>query len=254
MSKYQGRRVTRRTAKRLLRGAPVGVPDALACLLAAAAAPPRDGEWDGERAATAAFAEAAHRANIPPLRSPSMIRTTMLKLLTVKVAAAAAAIFTVGGVTAVAATGHLGVLTGHFTPSSPTSAHPAAGVPSLPHVTTTRSGASSSDHRATPSPSLVGLCHAYTAGAGSDHGKALESPAFTALITAAGGRTKVDVYCTVLLAQQPSVSASASAHATSPVTQTTAPGKSADTHGNTTHPTGAPTTHPTGAPVSHPNS
>lgn len=252
MSKYQGRRVSRRTVKRLLRGAPVGVPDALACLLAAAAAPPRDGERDGERAATAAFAEAAHRANIPPLRSPSMIRSTMVKLLTVKLAAAAAAIFAVGGVTAVAATGHLGVLTGHFTTSSPTSSHPGAGAPSMIPVTPTRSGMSSSDHRATPSPSLVGLCHAYTAGAGSDHGKALDNPAFTALITAAGSRTTVDGYCTALLARQSS--APTSAHATSPVTETTAPGKSADTHGNTDHPTGPPSTHPTGAPVSRPKS
>jgi hypothetical protein len=50
-------RVNRRTAARLLRGAPVTVPDALAGLLAAAAAPPRDGELSGEPAAAAVFAK-----------------------------------------------------------------------------------------------------------------------------------------------------------------------------------------------------
>ncbi|HTI26571.1 MAG TPA: PT domain-containing protein [Kutzneria sp.] len=92
----------------------------------------------------------------------------------------------------------------------------------------TASGPSSAD----PSPSLVGLCHAYTAGAGADHGKALENPTFSALITTAGGKDEVDAYCTTLLAASPAESAH--------------PGQPSD------HPSGAPTGHPTGDPTDHP--
>jgi hypothetical protein len=49
---------------------------------------------------------------------------------------------------------------------------------------------------------MTGLCNAFAAGAGSDHGKALDSPAFTALISTAGGRDRVDAYCAQLLADQ----------------------------------------------------
>lgn len=238
MSKHQRHRVNRRTAKRLLRGAPVAVPDALAVLLAAAAAPPHDGEQDGERAAVTAFVEAAHHTHVPRPRSRSMIKATLVKLLTVKVMAAAAAIFAIGGVTAVAATGHLTLPTGGA-PASSTSSHPAAGSSAGGHTMKAGATMSSVDHQVTPSPSLVGLCHAYTAGAGSSHGKALDNPAFTALITAAGGMTKVDGYCTTLL---------------DPITPTsTPPGKSVTGHqANTDHPTGPPSTHRTGAPNTHP--
>lgn len=50
-------------------------------------------------------------------------------------------------------------------------------------------------------PSFVGLCHAYSAGNKATHGKALQSPAFQALVTAAGGETKVVSFCTPLLAK-----------------------------------------------------
>ncbi len=52
---------------------------------------------------------------------------------------------------------------------------------------------------AAPEPSLVGLCHAFPAVANS-HGRALDNPAFTTLITAAGGADNVAAYCQVLLA------------------------------------------------------
>ncbi|HEX5120869.1 MAG TPA: hypothetical protein VFW65_37275 [Pseudonocardiaceae bacterium] len=68
MSKYHEPRVNRGTAALMLRGAPVIVPDALADLLAAAVAPPRDGELVGERPATAAFLEAARQPTGPALR------------------------------------------------------------------------------------------------------------------------------------------------------------------------------------------
>jgi hypothetical protein len=41
----------------------------------------------------------------------------------------------------------------------------------------------------------------YDAGNKAERGKALDNPAFTVLVTAAGGRDRVDAYCTALLAQ-----------------------------------------------------
>jgi hypothetical protein len=51
-----------------------------------------------------------------------------------------------------------------------------------------------------PSPNLRGLCTAFNAGVGENPGKALENPAFTVLITSAGGKDQVGTYCTALLA------------------------------------------------------
>jgi hypothetical protein len=249
MSKHQQPRINRRTAARMLRGAPVIVPDALAGLLAAAVAPPRDGELVGEQTATAAFLEAAHRDTVRKPRSPSMTKTTLAKLLTVKIAAAAAAIFTVGGVATAAVTGHLALPSHGSSAAASMSSHAASA--SVTHGGTPASRTASSAHQGSPSPSLVGLCHAYIAGAGSDHGKALQNPAFTALITAAGGRTKVDAYCAALVKATHSGSSSTQS-AGSPATGT-APGNSASGHqASTDHPTGAPETHPIGPPTTHP--
>ncbi|HEX5404201.1 MAG TPA: hypothetical protein VFX16_18080 [Pseudonocardiaceae bacterium] len=257
MSKHQQPRINRRTAARMLRGAPVIVPDTLVGLLAAAAAPPRDGELVGEQRAAAAFLAAAHRDTVLKPRSPSMIKSMLAKLLTVKIAAAAAAVFAVGGVATAAVAGHLASPSNNPSTPAPTSSS-AAGAAGA-HGGRPGSGTASSAHQGSPSPSLVGLCHAYTAGAGSDHGKALQNPAFTALITAAGGRTKVDAYCAALVKATHSRSSSAQGVGASAVD--TAPGNSAGGHeASTGHPTGAPETHPvgppatqpTGAPVTHP--
>lgn len=59
-------------------------------------------------------------------------------------------------------------------------------------ATTETSEPSEPSASATPSPSLDGLCVAYQAGAMA---KAASNPAFTALITAAGGADQVDAYC-----------------------------------------------------------
>ena len=47
----------------------------------------------------------------------------------------------------------------------------------------------------TPSPSLHGLCNAYSAGAAEDPEKLARNPAFGALVTAAGGPTQVAGFC-----------------------------------------------------------
>lgn len=253
MSKHEGRRLDRRTAEQLLRGAPADAPDALAGLLAAAAAPPRDGELGGEPAAMTAFFEAVQHVNAPQPRSPSMIKSISAKLLTAKVAAVVAALFAAGGVAAAAVTGAL-PLPGSDAPAAPsasTHAQPPAGA-SDAATTHAPAGTRPSDHPSpSPSPSLVGLCHAYSAGDKAEHGKALESPAFAELIAAAGGKSGVDGYCDTVLKDE----------ASKPVHTTASPGAPADP-GNSdsgkdhatvpTHPTGAPETHPSGPPATRP--
>jgi hypothetical protein len=76
----------------------------------------------------------------------------------------------------------------------------ASATPSGPAGGSNASRGPSGSPAATPHPSAVGLCRAYTAGAGSAPGKALENPAFTSLIKAAGGKDKVPGYCAAVLA------------------------------------------------------
>lgn len=162
-----------------------------------------------------------------------MIKTALAKLLTLKVAAAAITVTGAGGVALAAGTGHLpGSVSGGTTPTAhPTPTH-TAGTHHTAKPSATRDGHPGAD----PSPSLAGLCHAYRAGAGDNPGKALDNPAFTHLITVAGGKDKVAAYCTALLKTHPG-KGRASSHPTG------AP---------TTHRTGAPTTHPTGRQTAHP--
>jgi hypothetical protein len=210
--------IDRFTAERLLRGEPAG-PDGLAELLAAAAPPPAAGELAGEDAAVAAFRE-AHLGPAPQLRRRSMVKTALAKLLTLKVAAAALTATAAGGVALAAGTGNL--------PGTPSDT-PAPKRPAATHST----GRTGSHHKpaSSPSPSLVGLCHAFQAGAGDNPGKALESPAFRHLITTAGGKDKVAAYCTNLL--KPSHGKSGSHRPATP-----------RSHRPTAHPTGRPSDHP----------
>lgn len=229
MSTHRSRRLDRQTAEEILDGAPGGNDHALNALLAAAAGAASEAELRGEHAAVAAF-RAARLAPAPRPRRRLMIKTMLAKLLTAKlaVAAAAAAAVAAGGVAAVAATGNLpGSPDEHSTSTPATTADsakpggPATEATGSSHGEAKESGAVPSG---SPSPSLVGLCHAYTAGAGSDHGKALESPAFTVLITTAGGKDKVDAYCVKVLADAdhatktavPGPPSNANDHATQP--------------------------------------
>jgi hypothetical protein len=238
MSDFRTVRIDRDTAERLLNGVPAALRASgpLGEHLAAAAAPAYRYELAGRSAALAAF-RAAQLLPATEQRRPSMIKTWLAKMLTVK-AAALLAVTAAGGVALAATTGAL-----------PTPLTDRPSVTDVPHSSTRPSTPAS--HPAggpstLPSPSLVGLCHAYTAGAGSDHGKALDSPAFTALITAAGGRDKVAAFCAATLASAPGrptdgPSPKSSHPAGPPSGQPNASG----------HPTGAPTSHPSGTP-SHP--
>lgn len=183
------RRISGRTAENLLSGAHADSSHPrLAATLRAAAGPTRPGELDGRQAAVAAFHRAVQHPSASPRRR-SLIRTATVRL-TFKAAAVAAVLLGTGGVALAATTGALPIpLNNHRpAPSASTGAH-GVGSPQ----------ASAHPGSAGPSPSLVGLCHTYTAGTGPEHGKALDSPAFQALVTAAGGKDGVDAFCTRLL-------------------------------------------------------
>jgi hypothetical protein len=162
------------------------------------------------------------------------MRTALLKLLTVKAAVVGAVVAGTGGVALAASTGAL---------PNPMHSHPVPAASVDPSHPGGRPATSDHPGNADPSPSLVGLCHAYTAGAGSEHGKALDSPAFQALLSAAGGTSNVDGFCTKLLA-------TAAAHPDAAPSDH--PGaRPSDVP--TAHPAGRPSEHPTGAPAPHPS-
>jgi hypothetical protein len=80
-------------------------------------------------------------------------------------------------------------------PADPTSSEAPPSSPAEP----SESGSESGTSEATPTPSLTGLCKAYQAGATSNPGKALENPAFSVLVSTAGGVDSVATYCTTLV-------------------------------------------------------
>jgi len=239
MTSHRTGRIDRDTAEALLRGVPATRHAAgpLGAHLDAACAPGHPHELAGRSASVAAF-RAAHQQPAAQQRRTSMIKTWLAKLLTVK-AAALLTVTAAGGMALAATTGAL---------PNPLTDTPAA-TPSAAHATGRPTATPSHPDRrptAMPSASLLGLCHAYTAGAGADHGKALSDPAFTDLITAAGGTDKVTAFCASILA---SAAANAASHPAAPADTAHPTG----THGpGDTHPTGEPTSHPSGPPASHP--
>lgn len=252
------RKITRREATRLLdRSGPSG-HHAVAHVLAAATGSAEEAELAGEHTAAAVF-RAASVADSPTSRRPSMIRTTVTKLLAAKLlAATAVAAAATGGLALAATTGALPTPSGHTHPAvTPSSGgHDGAGGPGA-HASGLDVGAGSSSAAvhasATPSPSLVGLCRAYQAGATRNPGHAAHNPAFTALATAAGGTDGIGAYCTALIGAPSSHPTGApTSHATGePTDHPTGAPSSHPTGAPTDHPTGRPSSHPTGAPSSH---
>lgn len=230
-------RIDRATAEALLSGVPAARRRAgpLGELLAAAAAPGSPEELAEWSAAVAAFRTAySQRATDRPRKS--MVKTGLTKLLTVKAAAFAAAAAT-GGMALAATSGAL---------PNPLTDKPAVNLTSghgtgRPGIASARPNGRGPT--VLPSASLFGLCDAYESGV--DHGKALADPAFTALVTAAGGIDKVDGYCKSLLATPPD---NAAGHPSGPPDA----GTQHPTTAPAAHPTGPPTAHPSGPPASHP--
>jgi hypothetical protein len=214
MSIQQPRRIDRSTVEHLLGPAPIDIHDRhppLATLLTAAAAPGRPAELASEQASVAAF-RTAQLTPVPPPRTLSAVKIAVMKVLTVK-AVAVLAVTTAGGVALAAGTGTLPnplarpapVTSSGLSAAPPTAEQPPGEDGHSVRPTNSRSPRASKrpDASTAPSPSLVGLCHAYSAGNGAKRGKAFDNPAFMALITTAGGRDKVDRFCRALLAAQP---------------------------------------------------
>jgi len=225
-------------AEHLLSGHPAARRDSrrLAERLSAASAVAFPGELAGEHAAVAAFLAAADVDLAPQPGRRSMIKSVLVaKLLTLKAAAIAVAAVSAGGVALAASTGVLP------NPLNQAPENPGHSVPAP---------AGSNGSNATPSPSLVGLCTAYLAGAGDDHGKALENPAFGALITAAGGTENVDSYCTELGVTEPGPGRGSASPTDHPTGKPSDVGPSQLPTGPPSHPTGPPTALPTSPPNS----
>lgn len=194
-------RMDQETVERLLVGPvadPPNGPEALVRLLTAVRAAPRPHELTGEAAALRAFRMA--QAGLLPVAASRRQRRVLAGLLSAKVALAALLVAATGGVALAAATGTLpGSLGGAdegTTPGATAGGHPSptAGPDGSPTPAAPASG------RPTDSPSLVGLCTAYRAEANENRRRALETPRFTELVSAANGREKVPSYCDRLLA------------------------------------------------------
>jgi hypothetical protein len=199
------------TADRLLAGRldPADAPHgyaAVARLLAAAAAPPGPDELAGEHSAVAEFQAVVRSA--PP--TPTSRRAGMpSKRFSVKaIAVAVAAVMTIGGIAA-AATDRLPGSARRVADEAPaTTTHDPA--PATQGAATTRqeaAGSPTGGQKAGTGPDASGaardgLCRAWLAGKGGDHGKRDDSPAFQALARAAGGAAKIAAWCKAATASQ----------------------------------------------------
>lgn len=209
MSIRRTHRVDRRIAEQLLSGEATGHDDEVTRLVArlrATGTPGTAHPLAGEDAAVAAFRAAKALAPVPHPRRPSMLKSTLAKLLTVKAGFAVVTVLGAGGVALAAGTEVLpNPLVDRPAPSAATSPGQRGAVgdqasPGPRGGGGDRAGggqglAGAADPAGGPRPSLPGLCRAYAAKDGAERGKALESPAFTALITAAGGRDEVAEFC-----------------------------------------------------------
>jgi hypothetical protein len=176
----------------------------LARLLAAVAAPATPQELAGEQRAMASFA-AVMRSH-PPTLSPRRIAVPR-KALTMKAAAAAlVAVLSLGGV-AVAASGLLPdqaspvadqatATTGVDVGSHGLGKAAAADLGGAAQAATAdgQGQASAAGPDATGA-ARAGLCRAWQAGQGADHGRRMDAVAFQALVDAAGGADQVAAYC-----------------------------------------------------------
>ncbi|GAA3762723.1 hypothetical protein [Micromonospora maritima] len=221
-------RLDQETVERLLVGSADG-PRPLARLLDAVRVPPRTGEVTGEAAAVAAFRQAragdpdatasAFRTSLGTLRGarpgggpgpgsrrrPGRTGDTdhrsgrrLLGLFGGKLAVAALIASLGGGVAVAAATGNLPGSIGAPAPTDDAigGSRPAAG----PIPTTHRGGPGVSPTAVATDPAATaGLCTAYRRLSEPERGRALDTPAFAGLISAAGDAGRVPGYCADLL-------------------------------------------------------
>jgi hypothetical protein len=151
----------------------------LARLLAAATAPPTPEELAGEQVVLAQFRAVVQSRppTLVPRRAPMPS-----KLFTVKAAAAAVVVLSIGGVAAAT-----GLLPGQARPVADQAA------------STTAAGAAAHGLGKAAVADLDkathGLCQAWQAGEGTDQGARMDTVAFQALAAAAGGADNVAAYC-----------------------------------------------------------
>jgi hypothetical protein len=176
----------------------------LARLLAAATAKAAPEELAGERLAMASFAAAmrSHPPTLSPRRTP-----VPRKVLTMKAAAAAlVAALSLGGVAAAAS----GLLPDQASPvadqapattGADAAAHRLGQAAAATLGGAANAGSAAGQGRASAvgpdvtGAARAGLCRAWQAGQGSDHGRRMDSVAFQALVDAAGGADQVAAYC-----------------------------------------------------------
>jgi hypothetical protein len=199
----------------------------LARVLAVATAPAAPEELAGEQSAIATF-EAVMRSH-PPILVPRRSAVPS-KVFTMKAAAAAlVAVLSIGGIAAAAS----GLLPDQASPkadraAATTGADAAAhGLGDAAAANTggpARAGATDGQGRASAvgpdatGAARAGLCRAWQAGQGADHGRRADSVAFRALVDAAGGAGKVAAYCKDVLASTSSTGAHGQGQASPPTT------------------------------------
>ena len=190
-------------------------------IIAAARGPATSDELGGEAAAMIRF----QAARLEPAAAHGVtVRKRMSdKLLAAKVGIAAALAAAATGGVALAAAAHTQTEPAHHAhPASTSVAAPShdrtptpratkAAIPPPPpppshaaaaSAAPTAPGGARSHPSASPSPSLRGLCIEYLANEITG-GKRLDNPAFGALVTAAGGKSKITIYCLTLLRADP---------------------------------------------------
>jgi hypothetical protein len=176
----------------------------LARLLAAAAAPTAPQELAGAQLVMATFA--AELRSHPPILSPRRTAVTR-KVFTMKAAAAAlVAVLSIGGVAAAAT----GLLPDQASPvaeqatattGADAAAHGLAKAATADLGGSANAGSAAGQGRASavgPDASgtaRAGLCRAWQAGQGADHGRRMDSVAFQALAEAAGRADNIAAYC-----------------------------------------------------------
>ncbi|MCW2755556.1 MAG: hypothetical protein JWQ32_2967 [Marmoricola sp.] len=250
MSTRRDARITRRSAAQALDQTGSSGAASVDQVLSAAVAPASASELSREAVTTALFRQ-AHVGGLQATTRPTVAQRTRRRFAAGRlvVAGATALALSTGGVALAASTGHLPFGGDH---RSATGARHSSEAPGM--LTTHPTGSDyptngASEHpSAAPTPSFRGLCRAFRAGAGGTNGKALESPALTALAAIAGGRANIAAYCTSLLGApgtHPSATPTQPVHPTHPVKPTQAP-----TPTHPAHPTPTPThpTHPTRSP------
>ncbi len=200
MRSYGSRGVDRRAAERLLAGA--DAPGPLAAVLRAAAAPAHPEELVGEQAALAAFRDAAQLDTVTEPRRWSTLKSALAKFLTVK----AVILLAAAGLTGVVLAAAGGTVPVPW--SDPPPDRPSVPTSTAPPTSDTPTGRPSPAGKPTeassaPTPSMAELCKAYTAPVAKHPGKVKDNPAFSALVTAAGGAANVPTYCADVAADKP---------------------------------------------------